>query len=263
MSYEVRWDKKQNKYIKVIKKQKIDELKGTEDEKELNEDILKLYIKNEYFRINDFDEKVLRKELPLSRKDRDVSVDVYITFLEGYLNRLKNGRRPDKSILLSAPDSFGKKTFAYQVIKECLRHDLKPTEILSSHDLYSQLDKKEYVDFYQNFDGVDVGIVTLGGAPSNTDLIVMKTVLEYCEREGFPVLILSRFDPSMFHKIDVMASLYLGVKASRRGDFGKAELQGFDKEKMTLIREEISGGVSTGTQSEEVSGNSGQRRRRV
>src|SRR5699024_7698323 len=149
MMYELRWSAKKDKMVKVKKKQKTDELVGTEEEKEIREDLLKLYIKNEYFRINDFDVKTLRKDPPLSRKDRDISVEVYITFLEDYLDRLKFGRRPDKSYFLSAPDGFGKKTFAYQVIKECLRHGMFPTDIISSHDIYSKLDKREYDELYK------------------------------------------------------------------------------------------------------------------
>jgi|SRR5699024_8846137 len=243
VSFELKWDKEKRKFIRVKKRQKIDDLRGVEEEKEVPESVLREYIKNEYFRINDFNKRTLSRELPISRKERDISVEVYVDFLDDYINRIKNGRVPEKSYYISAPDSFGKKVFAYQVIKECLAHGLTPTPILSAHDMYYLLNTQKYDEFYGKTEGVDVAIITTGGAPSNPSLIVLKTLLEHCEREGVPLLILSRFNPEMYFKKDPFASLYLGVRQAERGDYGKAELKGFNREKMYMLRKEVVEGI--------------------
>src|SRR5699024_772833 len=240
MSFQLKWDSKKNKMVKVRKKEKYDDIKGTYEEQKINEGKLKKYIKSDYFRNEEFNSKTLKKELPISRKDRDISVDVYIQFLEDYLNRLKHGRKPDKSYYISAPDSFGKKIFAYQVIKESLKQGFEPTEILTSQILYILLEERRYKEFYSLLQDKDLVILTTGGAPVHNDLIVMKTLLEFCEREGTAVIILSRFYPSTFHIKDPFSSFYLGVRVTKKGDYGKAELQGFNYIDMKKIRYEVS-----------------------
>src|SRR5699024_12044912 len=95
MSFQLKWDSKKNKMVKVRKKEKYDDIKGTYEEQKINEGKLKKYIKSDFFRNEDFNSKTLKKELPISRKDRDISVDVYIHFLEDYLNRLKYERKTE------------------------------------------------------------------------------------------------------------------------------------------------------------------------
>lgn len=240
---ELKFDKEKGKFVRVgsSDKKKVDNLVGTEEPIQITTEMLKPYIFSERFRIMEFDEKTLKKELPISRRNRDVSVDVYIDFMKDYLNRLKQGRKPNKSYILSAPDGFGKKIFAYQVIKEALAHKLEVTPILQSQDLYSLLDKHKYEEFYANFKGKDIAIITFGGAPTMKDPIVVKTVLEHCERHDVAVLLLSRFEPEMFSRWDSFSKLYLGVNVSKKGDFGVAESKGFNKEQMQAFREEISG----------------------
>jgi len=247
-SFELVYSQEKRKYVKrKIKGDNngLDRLEGTEITREVTDEMMRPYIFSSYFRIIEFDQKILRKELPLSRRNRDISVDVYIDFMEEYLNRLRHGRVPDKSYILAAPDGFGKKIFAYQVIKEALAHKLTPTQIIPSHDLYTLLDEKKYTEFYQTFTDVDLAIVTFGGAPSQTDLIVIKTALEHCERHDVPLLILSRFEPEIFHRRDAMATQYLGVSVARKGNFGQAELKGFNREKMQDIRDELKGEGNT------------------
>lgn len=245
-NYELVFSKTKRKMVKrKIKGENkgVDRLVGEETEREVTEAMLKPYIFNPYFRVTEFDTKILNKELPLSRKNRDVAVDVYMEFMDDYLNRIKHGRIPNKSYFLAAPDGYGKKLFAYQVIKECIAHRLEPTPIIPSHDLYSLLDKKDYTTFYEHFKGVDLAIITFGGAPTKTDAVVVQTALEHCERFGIPLMILSRFEPEVFHKRNVMTKHFLGVKVTKKGDFGRTELKGFNREKMTNIRQEMSDSV--------------------
>lgn len=237
---ELVWSKTKQKMVRVKSKGvTLDRLVGTEEGKDLTDEMLSRYIQNAYFRVNELDLRQLSKELPLSRRDRDVSVEVYLNFMDNYLNRLKLGRVPEGSYIVCAPDGFGKKVFVYQAIKEALMHEMEPTPLMGSHDLYVLLDKKEYEKFYQQFNDVDMAFITLGGAPSKTDLIVIKTALEYCERLGVPLLVISRFEPETFHNMDIVTSTYLGVKKARRGDFGKMELAGFGRVQMNAIRDEI------------------------
>src|SRR5699024_12869603 len=98
-----------------------------------------------------------------------------------YLNRLKHGRKPDKSYYISAPDSFGKKIFAYQVIKESLKQGCEPTEILTAQILYILLEERRYKAFYSLLQDKDILIITTGGDQIHNDLIVMKNLLESCE----------------------------------------------------------------------------------
>lgn len=225
--------------VRVRKTKELDKLEGKEKSKELSDEILREYIDNDFFRLSELDTRQLSKELPISRRDRDVSVDVYLKFMEDYLNRIRLGRIPDKSYLVSAVDGFGKKVFVYQAIKDALRHGLRPSKLLDSHELYELLDSRKYTEFNEHFNDVDMAFITLGGAPSNTAIIVMKTALEYCERKGVPLLIISRFEPEMFHKIDIVTTTYIGVKASRKGDFGVMELAGFNGFNMSKIKDEI------------------------
>lgn len=233
------WSKEKNRMVKIKRTKEIDNLEGTEEGKEVSDEILEEYIKNDFFRLSELDIRQLNRELPISRRNRDVTVELYLEFMENYLNRLKLGRVPDKSYYVAAPDGFGKKVFVYQAIKEALRHDMTPTSLLDSHELYSLLDSRDYTGFYEIFNGVDMAFITLGGAPSNTGMIVIKTALEYCERIGIPLMVISRFEPGKFHKVDVMTANYLGVKTTRKGDFGKMQLAGFDSFGINKIVQDI------------------------
>src|SRR5699024_2307737 len=227
-----KWDKEKKRFVKIKTREKFDDIKGTEEGEEVSEQKLKGYIKNEMYRLTEFNAKTLKKELPIPRKEHDVSVDVYIEFMEDYLNRIRLGRKPDKSYYVSAPDGFGKKFFAYQVIKDCLAHGFEPTEILSTQLLYEYLKVNDYKGFFGEFQDKDVGIVTLGGAPTGNDIIVVKTILEFCDREGIPLLILSRYATSYFRTGDAFIHTYLGVRVTKRGDYGRAELKGFTYQQM-------------------------------
>lgn len=233
------WSKEKNRLVKVKRHREVDNLEGTEEDKYVSDELLEEYIPNDFFRLSELDIKQLNKELPISRRNRDVSVELYLDFMEEYLNRIKLGRVPDRSYYVAAPDGFGKKVFVYQAIKEALRHDLTPTTLLDSHEMYSLLDSRNYTDFYATFDGVEMAFLTLGGAPSNTGMIVLKTALEYCERIGIPLMAISRFEPSKFHRVDVMTANYLGVKITRKGDFGKMQLAGFDSFGINKIVQDI------------------------
>lgn len=237
--YEVKWDSNKGKMVRVKKEVENDKLIGLEESKEIARVVFKEYIENDYFIDIEFDEDELKRGIPLPRKERDISVDAYIRFMGDYLNRIRHGRKPDKSYFVSAPDGFGKKIFVYQAIKDSLRHGLRPTGLLDSHRLYQKLDKREYELFYDKFKDKDLAFITLGGAPSNTGLIVIKTALEYCERKGIPLMAISRFAPEAYHRVDVITSNYIGVMASRKGDLGVMELAGFNYSQMNMLRDEI------------------------
>lgn len=254
VEYELVYSEKKKKMVKRKIKASpkgLDRLEGSEESKEVTDEMLKPYIFSQYFRDIEFDLKTLKKELPISRRSIDISVELYMEFMGDYLNRIRLGRVPDKSYFISAPDGFGKKIFAYQVIKEALAHRLTPTTIIQSHDLYTMLNEHRYTDFYNQFKGVDLGIITFGGAPSKVDLIVVKTALEHCERYDIPLLILSRFEPEMFYKIDPLTKQYLGVSVAKRGNFGQAELKGFNRKKMMDIRNEFNGEGNTNQEADD------------
>lgn len=237
--YEYMWDKDKNRMVKKKKVRELDKLVGTEESIDISESKIREYIDSDYYVEEEFDKKKLNKELPLPRKDRDVSVDVYIDFMGDYINRLQHGRKPYKSYFLAAPDGFGKKHFVYQAIKEALRHGLEPTRLLDSHRLYEFLDNKDYSKFYEHFTDKDLAFITLGGAPSNTGLIVIKSALEYCERIGVPLLVISRFPPESYYKVDILTSMYIGIRTTKRGNLGAMELAGFNLSGMNMIRDEI------------------------
>lgn len=194
------------------------------------------YIPNAYFRAIEFDRAVLEKEIPVPMAVRDIYFEVYYDFMEKMIATLRMGQVPKKSYIVTAPDNFGKKVFVYSMIKNALRGNLKPTELIDSRDVYDQLDHQNYAQLKEWFNA-DIAFMTLGGAPAKSDAISIKTVLDICERKGIPLIVLSRFNGSYFTKFDSLMAASVGVKATKDGDYGRLEQQGIFGDTLNAVRE--------------------------
>lgn len=207
------------------------------DRKDL-ETLFKEYIPNEFFRYNNYTRRTLEKEMPIPPNMRDLTVDTYLEFADTFLANLSLGVLPKKSYILTAPDKCGKKWFVYTAIKNVLKAGLTPSQLLDSKDIYVLLDKNKYDEVKAMLD-VDIVFLTVGASPSKSDVIVLKIILDMCERKGVPIFVVSRMSGTFLTKYDTLLVDSLGVKATKEGELGRLEQQGIYGQTMLDMRKHL------------------------
>ncbi|PER55751.1 hypothetical protein CN495_08330 [Bacillus thuringiensis] len=224
------------------KKQALVTLEVTEKrtQKEL-EKLFAEYIPNDYFRYDDYDRRKLERDMAIPPHMRsDLTVDTYLEFADTFLAKLALGQIDKKSYILTTPDRCGKKWLVYTAIKNTLRAGLKPSPLLDSKDLYVLLDNKKYDEIKQKLDA-DIVFLTLGASPSRADVIVLKILLDMCERAGTPLFVVSRMSGSYLTKYDSLLVDSLGVKATREGELGRLQQEGIYGQIMQDLRKYLDG----------------------
>lgn len=198
----------------------------------INEIELEEKIPNPYFRDVEFDEEELRETMSMPEHLRDIQVDSYIVFLKSYLQALRLGKKPEKSYIVTAPSGSGKKIFVYSAIKEAMRGGLKTSGLLDTHEIYELMEDKKFGKIKELI-WVDVVFMTMGGSPSQPDVIALRHMIDTCERYGIPMVLISRFSGQFLAKYDAMMKTDVGVFTTRRGDYGRLEGIGFSEESKT------------------------------
>lgn len=161
---------------------------------ELEESILNEYVPNKKYSMFEFDAQTLERYAPIPEevKDKIVFKD-YISLLEEFLLNFKNGKLPLKSYLLTAPDSFGKKHFVYQAIKECLIYGYKPSKLLDILHLHNLFNTYKHDELEEILD-VDILFIEITGTQKLFSPEIYQYILRYCERKGIPAIFISRVE---------------------------------------------------------------------
>lgn len=132
------------------------------------------------------------------------SFQFYCKVLTNMINQLKTGNLPSQSVLLMADRGFGKRTFAYCYMKECMKLGLSVAPIIDTTQ-YRRLNRisserpfdKSIVGLPYSIEDInasDVLVLTVDPENYRSALTVLDTVCDKRSRSGKPTLITSRFN---------------------------------------------------------------------
>lgn len=159
--------------------------------------VLKELIPNEAYRTNNFDFEDFSRGILLPKEMRGYSYDQYINFMNSILVGLNNGELPNKSYYIVAPDGYGKKWFAYEVIKLMVENNFKTSGLLDTIELSQLLDTRDYDKLREKLD-VDIIMVSLTGLNRGYYSHVVKYLTEYADSQGKPLFLFARVEAATF-----------------------------------------------------------------
>lgn len=202
--------------------------------------VLKSKVPSRYFQLIEFDTEELKEQIEIPDHLKDIAVDVYVDTLDSYVRAVRLGKRPEKSYFVVAPPGSGKKIFVYTAIKQALRGGLNPSGLLDTHDIYELMEAKKFGKIKELL-MVDIAFLTMGGSPAKSDVIALRAMIDICERFGVPLVVVSRFSAEFLAKNDPMLIADVGVRVTKRGDYGRLEHVGFTDDFMNRYRDNLKG----------------------
>lgn len=173
--------------------------------------MLDALIPNHFFRNEPFNLMKLETEVPIAYDlKKEYAFKNYLKEIEKLLNTFKVGMIPKNSVLLSAPDSFGKKHFIYSCIKECVIHGITCTPLYELSQIQGLLFEKKFLEINDMLDK-EVIFITVSGSGREIFPTAFKYLLDYCERLGKPLIMISRYESKniMKHQATFKGSIKL------------------------------------------------------
>lgn len=155
------------------------------------ENVLAQLIPNKLYRENNFNHEHFYGRVPLPEEERGESFERYEHFMDEILAGINEGMLPKKSYYVAAPDHFGKKWFAYEIIKTLVRNDFKTTGIQSVLKLANLVENNNYNELNAILD-TDMLLVNLSGSRRVYLAHVYQFILEEADSRGIPVMMFSR-----------------------------------------------------------------------
>lgn len=136
----------------------------------------------------------------------------YCQMLTNCIKRVKAGELPDKSVLIVADRGFGKRTFSYCCMKECIKHGYKVPPILdtsqykrlvalSSDRPFSKL-PADMPATMEEVTNSDILFMTVDVANFRTAMRTIEAVCDRRSRVGKPTIITSRFSVPALASLD-------------------------------------------------------------
>lgn len=189
--------------------------------RELTDAWMKEHIPNVWYQREDFNVEAL-KEAHNEATKNSPSFLAYTIKLNAILRAINLSRTPNHSYFISAPKGFGKKYFAYTLMREMYKKGLNVSPL---HPLWKMRDvwvsSKRTTEIASMLEGVDVLFFTASKMLVAEDLYFLDWVLYECELRGVTVIVLSRFSREKFvhPKLDIV----IEHKVERSGAFGELE----------------------------------------
>ena len=194
--------------------------------------LLEKLIPNPRFRNSRFERMKLEAEAPLPFELKNYLFNHYLDTLDNLISTFRVGLLPKKSILLSAPDSFGKKHAVYECMKECVRHGISCTTLIEFSEIQALLRENKYLEVNEMLDK-EVIFLTVSGSGRSLFATPFKYLLDYCDRHGKPVIMISRYESlnMMKHKVGYKEEIKLDwydvfKETTFDYDYGHLENQG-------------------------------------
>lgn len=160
---------------------------------DLDKDLLSEHITNIKYLNSTFNKDILLKETPIPEQIKlKIDLKGYAELLDAIIGDFKNGKLPKNSLLLSAPDNFGKKHFVYQAIKECIAYGYNPSTILNIGFLSDLYHQNQYDQLLNELDK-DILFIDLNGVNSLSPALLVF-ILNHCDKNSIPSIFLSRKD---------------------------------------------------------------------
>lgn len=163
------------------------------EEKQL---ILERLIPNQYYRDNPFDHEAFSSGVKLPLELRGRSFDMYRNFMDDVLVGLQMKQVPNKSYYIVAPDGYGKKWFAYEVIKVMVEMGMKTTGMLNTIELSEAIDARDY----KKLDGLldtEIMMLNLSSMTKGKYAHVIQYLTDEADRRGVPLFIFARVEAYM------------------------------------------------------------------
>lgn len=161
------------------------------------DDLLKKLVPNKLYRENDFDHEEFSEKVKLPLNERGITFDKYQDFMDKILVTLDRGDIPDKSYYVVAPDGYGKKWFAFEMIKVMVKRGIKTTGLINPLDLSRAIDTKNYERLEMLLDA-DVIMVNFTSLRQGYYAHIIQYLMEEADTRGVPVFVFSRVEASTF-----------------------------------------------------------------
>lgn len=204
---------------KIKKKKQLNEY---DKRKQLNE-----LIKNKTYLQGEFDFEKFLEGVLLPVELRGYSFNKYVEFMNDILNGLSNGILPTKSYYIVAPDGYGKKWFAYEVIKLLVEYNYKTTGLLNTVELSELLDSRSFAELNEKMDA-DIIMVSLTGLNKGYYSHVIKYLTEYADSQGKPLFVFSRVEAKslVVHDGGMRGLIFNQTSPNEYGQLMQVGLQG-------------------------------------
>lgn len=157
------------------------------------EDLLNKYVRSEEYRQESFDINEFKTKIDFPEEYRGRSFDKYCTFMELTLAGLEEYTLPNKSYYVVAPDGFGKKWFAYEIIKQLIDKGYKTTGMLNAGIIGEYIDRNMYTELDKMLDA-DIILVNLSSLRKTYLTHTIQYLTEEADRRGVPLFVFSRVD---------------------------------------------------------------------
>ena len=156
-----------------------------------HEELLYELIPNRKYRESHFDHQKFVEQIEFPLEYRGRSFDQYQVFIDDVLVGLSQGKLPTKSYYIVAPDGFGKKWFAYEVIKLCIKNGFKSTGLLDPIAVSAAIDNRDAYALNRMLD-TDIIMLNITSMRQSYNAHIFQYLTEEADSRGIPLFIFSR-----------------------------------------------------------------------
>lgn len=161
----------------------------TRDEAQV--EVLERLIPNKKYRTTHFDHRKFSEEIDFPDVYRGRSFAQFQEFIDSVLVGLSEGNLPNKSYYIVAPDGFGKKWFAYEIIKLLVTNGFRSSGLLDVLDLHEAIDNRNAAKLREFMD-TDIIMLNLTNVRAGYYTHVFQYLTEEADSKGIPVFVFSR-----------------------------------------------------------------------
>ena len=173
----------------------------------------------EFYRGRKFEIEVLKMDENLDMGlRRDPLMENYMMQLRRIHDEIYLGKKLDNSVLVMAPQGYGKNHFVYACQEELVRRGFSVSEYLDTYDLVQMIRSGDL----GNILSVDVCFLKVSTAfVSKQDTQAIKFVLDKRARRNLPTVVTSRFNMGYLSEIEPHLENNFGLRSVDRGDYSK------------------------------------------
>lgn len=154
-------------------------------------EVLEQLIPNKKYRNTNFDHRKFSEEIDFPDMYRGRSFAQFQEFIDSVLVGLSEGNLPNKSYYIVAPDGFGKKWFAYEIIKLLVNNGFKSSGLLDVLDLHEAIDNRN-ASKLREFMDTDIIMLNLTNVRAGYYTHVFQYLTEEADSKGIPIFVFSR-----------------------------------------------------------------------
>lgn len=180
------------------------------------------YIPNKSYQNEDFNVEALTASLPLAMTQRGDYLQ-YTQKLSAFIQAIKNGGLPNHSYYICTPKGYGKKYFAYTVMREAYKQGFRVSPIYPLWEVVRTNEEIDREKLYALFESVDMIFVTTSRHMLRDEVKVLQLLLDECELRGIVLIVLSKFGKEFIYKLDNYFDNIIAPTIKRFGAFSEME----------------------------------------